>query len=114
LDLLVAAILFAGLVEKLVDSEDQTSDDGVSVGPGQADEPNLKFDKRIEVTPLSDFQDGQNIYQRQRRALLALRGFPGKWGGDDGFINKSAPWKNKTDRFFRKFLRRGQIDDPIL
>ena len=55
-NLLVAAILFAGLVEKLVDSEDETSNDGVSIGPGPADEPNLKFDKRIEVTPLSDFQ----------------------------------------------------------
>jgi hypothetical protein len=52
--------------------------------------------------------------QRRGRALLALRGFPGKWGGDDGIISKSAPWKNKTDRFFRKFLRCGQIDEPIL
>ena len=72
LDLLVPAILFVGLWEHLVDSEDETSDDGVSVGPGLPDEPNLKFDKRIEVTPLSDFEGGRNIYQGQHRALLAV------------------------------------------
>jgi hypothetical protein len=113
---LISAILLAGLVEHLVDSEDKTSDDGVSIGPGQPDVPNLKFDKTIEVTPLSAFdgKEGENIYQRDSRALLALRGYPGKWGGDDGFINKSAPWKNKTDRYFRQFLARGQIAESIL
>jgi hypothetical protein len=66
------------------------------------------------VTPLSAFRGGENIYQPQQRALLALRGYPGKWGADAGFVSKSAPWKNKTDRYFRKFLQCGQIVDPIV
>jgi hypothetical protein len=100
-----------GIIEHFVDAEDFTSDNGVKIGPGPADPSpgSLKFDKRLEVTPLADIQGdlGNNIYQDTPalRAALAVRGFPGKWGGDDSLFDKSPPWQNKTARYFRRFLR---------
>jgi len=104
--------------EFLVDAEDDTSDDGASVGPGQADPANLKFAKRIAVTPLSDIQDGVNIYQNvpALRARLPIRGFRGTWGGDTGRLDHSPPWRNKTARYFRRFVRSDNVepDGPIV
>lgn len=108
---LPAAAVLLGIFEYLVDAEDETSDNGASIGPGLPDLASLKYDKRIEVTPLSDIlnQDDVNIYQDSPalRAALAVRGFPGTWGGHDGIIDKSPPWENKTARYFRWFLRKG-------
>lgn len=66
------------------------------------------------MTPLSDAINGDSIYQPARRDELALRAYPGKWGGDDGVVSKSSPWKNKTDRWFRRFLRGDVAPTPIV
>jgi hypothetical protein len=107
----VAAVL-AGIVEHFVDAEDETSDNGASIGPEPPDPASLEFEKRIEVTPLSNIQNDVNIYRDTPalRAALAVRGFPGIWGGDAGTIDKSPPWENKTARYFRRFLRSANID----
>lgn len=111
---LVALVILAGIVEHFVDSEEQTSDNGASIGPGAPDPENLKFERRLEVTPLSDVENGESIYQESQRGLLAVRAFPGKWGGHDGLIDKSPPWENKTARYFRRFLR-GDIEPvPVI
>jgi hypothetical protein len=109
---LISAALIAGIVEHFVDAEDQTSDNGASIGPEPPDPASLEFGKQIEVTPLSDIQDDVNIYQDipALRAALAVRGFPGTWGGDAGTIDKSPPWENKTARYFRRFLRSANIE----
>jgi hypothetical protein len=44
-------LLGLGIWESVVDAEDVTSDDGGSIGPGPADRANLRFEKRIVVTP---------------------------------------------------------------
>ena len=108
--------LIAGIVEHFVDSEDVTSDDGASIGPEPPDPSSLEFEKQLEVTPLSDIQDDINIYQEESalRAALAIRAFPGTWGGDAGTIDKSSPWENKTARYFRRFLQSSNIDPTIV
>lgn len=110
--LVVPIILALAFWEFLVDAEDDTSDNGASVGPGEPDPANLKFGKRIAVTPLSDFREGDNIYQDvpAQRARLPIRGFRGKWGGDDGFLDHSPPWRNKTSRYFRRFVRSDNVE----
>lgn len=110
--LLPAAAIILGIVEHFVDAEDETSDNGAVIGPESADPEGLRFEKRIEVTPLSDIRNGVNIYQDTPalRAALAVRAFPGKWGGDAGLTDKSPPWENKTARYFRRFLRSANID----
>jgi hypothetical protein len=112
----VAAVL-AGIVEHFVDAQDETSDNGASIGPEPPSPESLQFEKQLEVTPLSDIQDDLNIYQDipALRAVLAVRGFPGTWGGDAGTIDKSAPWENKTARYFRRFLQSANIDPtPVI
>jgi hypothetical protein len=52
LEVMVDLVLLAGILEHFVGSDDETSDNGVSVGPGEPDPANLKFEKKIEVTPL--------------------------------------------------------------
>jgi hypothetical protein len=101
----VALVLLNGIWELIVDSEDQTSDNGASIGPGPPDPGSLRFDKQVEVTPLSDILQDTNIYQGDQRDALAVRAFTGKWGGHSGLRDKSPPWENKTARYFRKFLR---------
>jgi hypothetical protein len=102
---LPALALVGGIVEHFVDSEDETSDNGASIGPGPADPGSLRFDRQIEVTPLSDIETDSNIYQNDQRDALAIRAFPGQWGGDSGLKDKSPRWENKTARYFRRFLR---------
>jgi hypothetical protein len=75
---------------------------------------NRSYPKEIVVTPLSAFDSGDNIYTEDNRERLALRGYPGKWGAHSGDTDKSSPWKNRTDRFLRAFLKRGQFDERIL
>jgi hypothetical protein len=114
--LLPMAAVVLGIVEHFVDAEDQTSDNGARIGPEppDPDPASLEFDKRLEVTPLSDIQDegDVNIYQDTPalRAALAVRGFPGTWGGDAGLRDKSPPWENKTARYFRRFLQSANIE----
>jgi hypothetical protein len=108
--------LLAGIIEHFVDSEDETSDNGVSVGPSEPDpDPaKLEFAKQIEVTPLSNIVTDVNIYQPAFRPTRAIRGYNGKWGGDEGTIDHSSPWENKTARYFRRFLEDGQIKPSVV
>ena len=68
------------------------------------------------MTPLSNIlnKNDANIYQPAFRATQAIRGYHGKWGGDDGRIDHSAPWENKTARYFRNFLKYGQINSGVI
>jgi hypothetical protein len=111
--LVVALILLGlGIWESLVDAEDVTSDNGVSISPEPPDRANLRLDKRIVVTPLSNILNDVNIYQNtpDLHALLAIRGFRGTWGGTNGLFEQSPSWVNKTARYFRTFLRKGNIE----
>jgi hypothetical protein len=117
---ILSTALIAAIIEHFVDSEDETSDDGVSVGPDAPAPDSLQFEKRLDVTPLSNIQNsGENIYQgasgtTSDRAALAIRAFPGKWGAHDGTIDRSTPWENKTARYFRRFLQYGDIKPTIV
>jgi hypothetical protein len=116
LEILVALVILAGILEHFVGSDDETSDNGVSVGPGEPDPnpANLEFAKKLEVTPLSDIMNDVNIYQSAFRPTRAIRGYQGMWGGDDGLIDHSAPWENKTARYFRNFLKYGDIKPSVV
>jgi len=125
---LAAALLLAGIVEHFVDAEDETSNNGASVGPGPAPQPGgTTFDKTLLVTPLSKIDDPArdlNLYQAALPGTppspditlvdLARRAFPGKWGATSGIVNHSAPWQNKTTRYFRKFLEKGEITGDVI
>ena len=113
-EVLVALVVLAGILEHFVGSGDETSDNGVSVGPDEPDPANLKFEKKIEVTPLSNIMNDVNIYQAAFRATRAIRGYQGNWGGDNDTIDHSAPWENKTARYFRNFLKYGQIEPGVI
>ncbi|GAA0955399.1 hypothetical protein Vau01_068160 [Virgisporangium aurantiacum] len=109
----VAAIL-AGILEHFVDAEDETSDNGASIGPQPPAPGSLQFDKRIEVTPLSDIRTSVNIYQDEPdlRAALAIRGFPGKWGRRRRH-RRQEPTVGEQDRPLLPPLRRvGQHPPP--
>jgi hypothetical protein len=128
LPLAFVALLITGIVEHFVDSEDQTSDNGASVGPGPAPQPGgLVFDKSSTVTPLSKIDEPDqdvNLYQAAllpsplppdlTLADLARRAFPGKWGATEGLRDHSSQWENKTARFFRKFLSSGDIRSEVI
>jgi hypothetical protein len=113
-EVLVALVVLAGILEHFVGTDDVTSDNGVSVGPGEPDHANLKFEKKIEVTPLSNIEDDANIYKPAFRATRAIRGYQGNWGGDNDLVSHSAPWENKTARYFRNFLKYGQIEPDVI
>jgi hypothetical protein len=55
----------------------------------------------VLVLPMSA---GNHIYQPRHEDLQALRTFAGKWGGHDGFVDKSPPFAPKTGRYFRKLI----------
>jgi hypothetical protein len=117
----LAALLVLALVEHFTDSEDQTSDNGIGTqggppeGPQDPDPGGLAVKKELDVIPLSNIDEGanQNIYNGDR-ARLALRAFPGKWGGHDTLVNHSAPWENKTARYFRNFIAYGDIRAEVI
>lgn len=110
----IAALIPIAVAEHFIDVEGKTSDKGVSIGPEPPDSTNLKFEKRIDVTPLSPFTSGDNIYRRKHRTLLALCGYAGAWGAHNERKDHSSPRKNRTARYFRKFLKDGQIEEVIL
>ncbi len=99
----VVAGILTSIIDHFVDTEDYTSDDGIRTGPSDVvgDHPRAVA-HAVEVLPMS----GDNhIYQAQNADLLRLRAYPGKWGGHDGFIDKSPRFEAKTGRYFRKLLR---------
>jgi hypothetical protein len=98
---LTLAIILA-IIEHFVDTEDKTSENGIRIGPEEVigDDP-LSAIKRLLVMPMSA---DRHIYRVSEEDLLRLRAFAGKWGGHDGFIDKSPSFKAKTGRYFRKLL----------
>ena len=123
--LLLSLLLLLAVAEHFVGPEDHTTDDGVSIGPGPTPAPGgPAFGKRLIVTPLSDIDGDANLYQAAlagksppdglRLVDLARRAFPGQWGGTNGLIDQSDPWENATARYFRKFLRCGDVPTPII
>lgn len=100
---LVPALIILAIIEHFTDTEDLTSDDGVRTGPEEVVDPNLPtaVANRLIVIPMSA---DNHIYDPKNEELLRLRAFAGKWGGHDGFLNKSPAFKPKTARYFRKLL----------
>jgi len=107
--------LILAIAEHFADSEDVTSNDGVST-PGRSSEPTdevLVFRAETQVTPLSNINSDENIYNAANGqnpladplAALGRRAFSGKIGAHDGFSDKSPKFKTKTARFYRKLLR---------
>jgi hypothetical protein len=47
----------------------------------------------------------RHIYDGEHNDLLALRAYPGKWGGHDGIVDKSPPFPPKTKRYLKKLFR---------
>ena len=74
----------------------------------------FKFEKKVEVTPLSDIMSDTNIYQPAFRPARAIRGYYGMWGGDDDLVSHSAPWENKTARYFRNFIKYGDVKPSVV
>jgi len=131
LKIAIVVLFLLALAEHFVDSEDETSDNGVSIGPGPDPLPGgTAFGKRLIVTPLSriaDAPDGLadlNLYQAaldpplpagvDDLAHLARRAYPGIWGASDSTLNYSSPWQNKTTRYFKKFLSSGDIRSEVI
>jgi hypothetical protein len=100
----LALAIIAVISEHFNDTHDVTSEDGIRTGPEEVvgDDP-LGVLKRLIVMPMSA---RNHIYQPQHVELLRLRAFPGKWGGHDGFIDKSTPFKAKTGRYLRKLMKK--------
>jgi hypothetical protein len=46
----------------------------------------------------------RHIYDGGHNDLLALRAYPGKWGGHDGVVDKSPPFPPKTKRYLNKLF----------
>lgn len=133
----ILLLLVTAIAEHFADSEDQTSDNGVSTGPEPepGTEPGpLVFPSRRVVTPLSaivgvegvegaeDLEASLNAYQAAlpsppagvSLADLTRRAYPGKWGAHDELRDHSSEWKNKTARYFRKFVHSGEIRGNII
>lgn len=114
-------LLMAGLAEHFADAEDQTTDNGVRVGSSDPVGATTLAHELV-VTPLSHIDSGVNLYQAAfdppenglEPGELARRAYPGKWGAHDGLVDHSAPWENKTERYFRAFLGRGEITGDVI
>ena len=99
---ILAISIILAIIEHFVDTEDFTSEEGVHAGPDDvvAEHPG-KVAAHVLVLPMSR---GNHIYQPRHEALLALRAYAGKWGGQDGIVDKSPPFATKTGRYFRKLI----------
>ncbi len=88
--------------------EDETSNNGVFMtsDPGSSSSPKI-VPVQVETTPLSA---DLNMYQErfegdfgmETSVNLAERVYPGLWGGNDGTINYSSSFTNKTKRYIHK------------
>ncbi|MFT7561405.1 MAG: hypothetical protein ACI93R_003331 [Flavobacteriales bacterium] len=96
------------MIEHFLDVEDQTSD---AVGFTDANIPdgsdNKHFVSVVETTPLSEVY---NIYKNNDLDALAVRSYPGKYGGTSGNKNNSGPFKNKSGRYFRELTNRLNVN----
>jgi hypothetical protein len=125
---IVLLLLITAIAEHFADSEDETTDNGVSTGPDPepgTDPGPLVFPSRRVVTPLSAITGPNadvNAYQAALDAPpanvsladLTRRAFPGKWGAMDGIRDHSPKWENKTARYFRKFVHSGDIRSEVI
>ena len=98
----LAISIILAIIEHFVDTEDFTSDEGVHSGPDDVvgNHP-AKVAAHVLTLPMSG---ANHIYQPRHADLLALRAYAGKWGGQDGIVDKSPPFAPKTGRYFRKLL----------
>ena len=98
----LAISIILAILEHFIDTEDFTSEEGVHSGPDAVvGEHPGKVAGHVLVLPMSK---GNHIYQPRHEALLALRAYAGKWGGQDGIVDKSPPFATKTGRYFRKLV----------
>ena len=96
-------IVLAAIWEHFQDTEDFTSDEGVRAGPDDVtDGHSLAVDGELVVLPMSK---DEHLYESRHADLLRLRAFAGKWGGDDGIIDKSPAFSVKTARYFRRLVQ---------
>ncbi len=99
--ILVVAIILS-MIEHFVDTEDFTSEDGVHGGPDDLIEGDPTAVKTyVQVMPMSA---DNHIYQPAHEDLLRLRAYAGKWGANDGIVDKSPAFVPKTARYFRKLV----------
>jgi hypothetical protein len=98
---LVVSLILA-MIEHFVDTKDFTSDEGVTAGPDAppGSDPRA-FATRLFALPMSA---DNHIYGPGNDDSLLLHSFAGKWGGNDGSVDKSPVYLPKTARYFRKLL----------
>jgi hypothetical protein len=99
---LVVVLIVLAIIEHFTDTEDETSDDGVRIGPEEVvGEHPTAIPRRLIVMPMSA---DNHIYMPGNDDLLRLRAFAGKWGAHDGLLDRSPAFKPKTGRYFRKLI----------
>lgn len=94
--------IILAILEHFIDTEDFTSEHGVHGGPTVDPADPAAVTTRVLTLPMSR---GNHIYDGDHDGLLALRAYPGKWGGHDGTVDKSPPFPPKTERYLRRLLQ---------
>ena len=94
--------IILAILEHFIDTEDFTSEEGVHGGPTVDPSDPAAVSTRVLTLPMSA---GDHLYDGDHDALLALRAYPGKWGGHDGTVDKSPPFPPKTQRYLRRLLQ---------
>jgi hypothetical protein len=117
-------LLLAAIVEHFVDAEDETTDNGVRTGPTTTTPVGgTSVAHELLVTPLSSIIGELNLYQAAfeppenndlDRCELARRAYFGKWGAHDDTADHSSQWEDKTARYFRIFVERGEITGDVI
>lgn len=93
--------IILAILEHFIDTEDFTSEEGVHGGPGADAADPASVMTHVLTLPMSA---DDHIYDGQHDDLLAMRAYPGKWGGHDGIVDKSPPFPPKTERYLRRLL----------
>jgi hypothetical protein len=93
--------IILAILEHFIDTEDFTSEEGVHGGPGVDAADPTGVATHVLSLPMSA---NRHIYDGNHDDLLALRAYPGKWGGDDGIVDKSPPFPPKTKRYLNKLF----------
>ncbi len=110
--LMLALLIIAAMVEHFIDVEDQTSDAGGFTDSNTPDgSDDRHFQSTVETTPLSD---EINIYRNDDLDALAVRSYPGKYGGTSGLFIKSGTFENKSGRYFKKLAKNLKVDVDII
>ena len=93
--------IILAILEHFIDTEDFTSEEGVHGGPGVDATDPAAITTHVLALPMSA---NRHIYDGGHNDLLALRAYPGKWGGHDGMVDKSPPFPPKTKRYLNKLF----------